>query len=57
MNEEDKLNILEEKIKNKIAFHQKHGTTHIDFDDGFIQAMNRVLEWIAKLKRDREDLL
>ena len=56
MVEENKLNILEEKIKNKIIFQQEHRTI-TDFDEGFIQAMNRVLEWIAKLKRGRKDLL
>lgn len=53
MDTDEKLNILEEKIKNKIAFQQEHSTDSA-FDDGFIRAMNRVLEWVARLKRNIE---
>ncbi|MEQ8225081.1 MAG: hypothetical protein ABRQ37_22370 [Candidatus Eremiobacterota bacterium] len=56
MTEEDKMDILEKKIKNKIAFQQEY-STNAKFDDGFIQAMNNVLNWVAKLKRDDFDLI
>lgn len=52
----NQLNILENAIKNKIALQQEY-PTNPDFDDGFYQAMDRVLEWIILLKNGEENLL
>ena len=50
------LDILENAVKAKIALQEEY-PTNPDYDDGFYQAMDRVLEWISLLKSGEENLL